>query len=389
MPHSFQQVDLQNTLLENNTKKKKKCRGNRRLQHFRRRYRARGMDNQTIEMLVLMNEQKTLLHQNNNNEEEVPALVDNEPMEYFSTVENSFNASTIQTSPPASISLQSMPMQYQWIPPPMSSPTSTFTTIQKPNKKKTKHSRLSVDQWKRSSLKLLPKYHKLPNFLFKCLLCKNVLSCYLYYIEQWLANLQVLQYFRQYAELMCDKYQLQIEQDYWTYVLDLAMPAMTWLSTIVKNIKQRNFINWDYPRTVENVLHRQKIIEKKLIQIDNDINAHRQLPPPPPPPLDEFYEQTRATRISTNDMTHILFKSLNILIQNDLNPFHTHFQQKMILLKFDVKDVHLVKSFYDLNPTQEQVHIFLFSIQHLCFSFWIFFFEILDMHYSKDLANKS
>ena len=34
--------------------RKKKCRGNRKLQHFRRRCRAKGMTDRAIEMLIII-----------------------------------------------------------------------------------------------------------------------------------------------------------------------------------------------------------------------------------------------------------------------------------------------------------------------------------------------
>ena len=142
---------------------------------------------------------------------------------------------------------------YQWISP----PTKNY-------KQKKKYSNLSCDHWKRSSSQLLPKYSQLSNYLFKNILSQNI-SCYNKNIEQCLTNPKIFQFIRQRGELMSVISQLKIEHDYWIYTLNLAIPAMKWLSTISKNLKQRNYINWNYPATVHNVLHRQKTIENKLI----------------------------------------------------------------------------------------------------------------------------
>ena len=80
---------------------------------------------------------------------------------------------------------------------------------------------------------------------------------------------------------------------------------MTWLSTIVKNLKQQNKTNWDYPRTMENVLHRQKIIQKKLLQTEKDLHAHLQQQRLP----EECCAQME-NKMSINDMTHAISQGL-------------------------------------------------------------------------------
>jgi hypothetical protein len=308
------------------TNKKKRCHGNRQLQRFKRKCRARGMNEKAIEMLSSIKKENTSGRQG----------VDNKPMEDPSITKNIHD---------------DVHINHQWIS--QAPPTRT-------PKKKTNHCSLSTDHWKRSSVKLIPKYKKLPNFLFKNLLTKYVL-CYRENIRQWLTNVQVLQFFRQRAEIICDMFQLKIEEDYWACVLDLGTPAMAWLSTIVKNLKHQNEINWDYPRTVENVLHRQKIIQKKLLQTEMDFHAHLQQQLP-----EECCEQIQ-NKTSINNMMYAISQGLITLIQNDLKEFHTNFEHKKILLKFDVDDVHLVKIFYELNPTEDQVCKLVFY-----FAFYIF-----------------
>ncbi|CAF2132898.1 unnamed protein product [Rotaria magnacalcarata] len=57
------------------------------------------------------------------------------------------------------------------------------------------------------------------------------------------------------------------------------------------------------------------------------------------------------------DSIGILSQAFAIILQNDLNPFHVHFEQKKLLLHFNIHDAYLVKSFYDLNPTEKQIHL--------------------------------
>ncbi|CAF1541542.1 unnamed protein product [Rotaria sordida] len=43
-------------------------------------------------------------------------------------------------------------------------------------------------------------------------------------------------------------------------------------------------------------------------------------------------------------------------MQNDLHHSNTNFEQKKILFTYNINDANLVKSFYDLNPIEEQVY---------------------------------
>jgi hypothetical protein len=246
--------------------------------------------------------------------------------------ENSLDTSTIQSP----LLLQSIPTEYQWISP----PTKTY-------KEKIKYCSLSTDRWNRSS-KLVPNYSKLPDYLFKNLLFKSIPCYHHHQIQQWLTNVEILRFIRQRAELMNVMSELNIEHDYWTYVLNLGMPAMVWLSTITRNLKHRNYINWDYPWTVDNVLHRQNIIENKLVKVENDLSVHLQQQ------SDLFCEQIQ-NKTSIDHVMTIVSKALVVMIHNGLHQLRTNFEHKKILLQFDVNDVHLVKSFYDLNPSEEQV----------------------------------
>jgi hypothetical protein len=62
IPISSEQLDLQYDLLNN---KIIKCHGNRPLQCFKRKCRAKGMNNQAMEMLMSIKKGNKLVHQNN------------------------------------------------------------------------------------------------------------------------------------------------------------------------------------------------------------------------------------------------------------------------------------------------------------------------------------
>ncbi|CAF5196845.1 unnamed protein product [Rotaria magnacalcarata] len=63
------------------------------------------------------------------------------------------------------------------------------------------------------------------------------------------------------------------------------------------------------------------------------------------------------SNIRVKHLIDIIFQAFAIILRNDLNPFHIHFEQKKLLLHFNIHDAYLVKSFYDLNPTEKQIHL--------------------------------
>jgi dihydroorotase len=50
-----------------------------------------------------------------------------------------------------------------------------------------------------------------------------------------------------------------------------------------------------------------------------------------------------------------LLDAIETFVHQGLQPVRTNFEQKKILLEIDRNEVQLVKSFYDSNPTSDQV----------------------------------
>ena len=62
-------------------------------------------------------------------------------------------------------------------------------------------------------------------------------------LEQYLSNGKLLSFTQKYAHLLCMKYQLEMEQDYWKHVIDELLPAIKWLSRMPKNVIKQYSIN--------------------------------------------------------------------------------------------------------------------------------------------------
>lgn len=238
---------------------------------------------------------------------------------------------------------------------------------------------MCTDHWKQI-VKLIPIYKNLSPDKFKHMLTKVIPSYYQNQIEHLLTNLTILEVIQQRAQLMCTVFQLKIEQYYWNYVSNLiSMPIVIWLSEVGKHFTKQNSINWDHTKTHLNVQRRQNIINEKLQQAENNLIFHLQQP--------YLYYDDRQDQTSMVHFINIISDALHILVDNNLYYLRINFEQKKILLNFDITDAYLVKSFYDLNLTEEQVSI--------CVLFYVFlnsaFFSvcILDFKCSKDLACSS
>jgi hypothetical protein len=228
--------------------------------------------------------------------------------------------------------------------------------------------------------KLIPNYKQLSPYQFKDLLVKVISPSDYHQIEKWFTNFTMLPFIKQRAELICVFFQLKIEQDYWNYIANLiTMPVVIWLSQLSKEVTQKSSINWDHTKTKINIKRRQQIIRNKLRHAECNIYIHLQQPYP-------FYSQMKNTT-SVDHLMNIIFNALLIVTKNSLYYFYLNFQQKKILLNFDIKDAYLVKSFYDLNPTEEQVYIHLFYT-HLHTSYCLLIY-ILGFNRSKDLETES
>ncbi|CAF2134704.1 unnamed protein product [Rotaria magnacalcarata] len=224
--------------------KKTKCHGNRKLQHFRRKCRARATAAKSTVMLPKMTEVK--IHPDHSDQRE--AEDDNMNVFSVSTSNNkvelplsNHNQNTRQihehneTSLMDNVNTNSILLT-------SSSPKQTYHLI--PNIKMnstTNKSSISTDKWK-TSRQLVPNYLKMSSRLFMDLLCMNLTS-HQNKIKHWLIHTKQLQCFRRHAELLNNILLLEIEQDYWETITDSARIELIWLSKMSKDTTRINSIN--------------------------------------------------------------------------------------------------------------------------------------------------
>ncbi|CAF0722744.1 unnamed protein product [Didymodactylos carnosus] len=122
------------------------------------------------------------------------------------------------------------------------------------------------------------------------------------------------------------------------------------LSKMPKALTRRTSINWEYPRTEKNIRKRQRTNLNQLKQAQDNLNAHLQS-------VKDLPYQQKQEEIT---MEHIeSLDAIETFVHQSLQPVLTNFEQKKILLEIDRNAVQLVKSFYDLSPSSDQIELAL------------------------------
>ena len=217
-------------------------------------------------------------------------------------------------------------------------------------------------------MQLIQNYNQMSPDTFTQLILKNIPTNYHDRIQECLTDIELLKYVQQLAYIWSHFFRIKIEEDYWNYVDNVNTSAITCLSEdISKGVIRQSSMNWD-PRTMETTIQcRKTSVQNKLKQMEYYLLKHM---------CEMSSKFDLKNKIHIKHSIDIIFKTFGIILQNDLNPMHVNFEQRKLLLYFTVRDAHLVKSFYDLNPTEKQVRIsFTPKSLVLCKIFFFFFYS--------------
>ncbi|CAF2156065.1 unnamed protein product [Rotaria magnacalcarata] len=218
--------------------KKKTSRGNRKLQRFRRKCRARGMNENSIVMSTNINEKETHPIDFDQREEQ-------NKMNLFSNSQSNHNQNVLQNHERNERSLM-VNVKTNSIRLTHSNPKQRYAKMNNTIKK----SPIPIDKWK-TSHQLKPNYLKMSNHCFMDLLYMNLNSDQKQ-IKNCLIRKKIMQSIRRHAHLVNNKLVFELEQDYWETVVNSAAVEIVWLSKTPKDITKINSINWAYPRTMKN-----------------------------------------------------------------------------------------------------------------------------------------
>ena len=156
----------------------------------------------------------------------------------------------------------------------------------------------------------------------------------------WLKNPKIFNFVKQLVHDAAVIHQSEMELNYWNAVLDAAGSTFALLLSESRGLTRKNYIHWDYPQTEQNIRHRQQLIQNRMNQYKAKLSV----------------QMEKQTGIGmTAESMEIIRQASNAMIEVHLRIFYAKLNEKLILLQYDMYDVQLVKSFYDMFPNEEQV----------------------------------
>ena len=200
------------------------------------------------------------------------------------------------------------------------------------------NSSLPMDHWKKSPF-FVPHYEKMGKSLFLESLANSVPQ-YRQDIVAWLSDSKIFKFVQQHVRHAALIYQHEIELKHWDTVACMVEPVLTLLKRECRQFIRQNYIHWDYPQTMQNIKHRQRLLRNRL-------NQSRTMP-------NQSMKSLSCIGLSKT-ATDVLHQAVNTMIQTDFPNYCNKLNQKLILLQYDMDDIKLVRSFYRMQPNHAQV----------------------------------
>ena len=182
----------------------------------------------------------------------------------------------------------------------------------------------------------------MPNQIFKEMLSKSLTGAEI--LVQSLDTPEKLQFVRTYAHLLNNVFYLKLEQNFWEHYNTVCMSESIWSSPKVKDmIKENNLYRFQFKTKTQLEKHRQLILSR-LQDAENNLNKHKQQP------FDRSIDMNKLSTIIT------------AFVRQGQHKMSAEFERKKLILQFDANDYRLVKAFYYLKPTANQVKITIYQI---------------------------
>ncbi|CAF3322194.1 unnamed protein product [Rotaria socialis] len=112
-----------------------------------------------------------------------------------------------------------------------------------------------------------------------------------------------------------------------------------------KDTTRINSINLAYPRTRENLNKRQTIIQNKLKKIQHQLMIH----------LKQESFIARPSISKSIDLLNLIDTAIREFVHQCQQRLRTMYGEQKLIFECDHNDLRLVKSLYNLNPTNEQL----------------------------------
>ena len=311
-----------NAIISEESKPKKKSRGNRKMQRYRRKLRNQGVKPDTIAKLI-----SEWVNVAPGTTEKVTEL-DTE------TTNTSANDTIVCSLVPIPIQHKEKILEKKKI----------IKQRKLVKKKKTTSSRyLSTRKMKASTnTKDSVDYNTIPDEIFLQMLSTDTngtqkLDCYLDGDEQ-------IKFIRQYTSLIDRICYLQLREFQWKYYHHIGMSQNIWTGRIAKHVAEKFSIVHTYGRS-------KGIIEQRLNQIEISLRQAQDA-------IQQFEEDT-IQKCTANGGFPTTMKELSSIVhrfvQEQQKPLQHEFYYKREILIFDTTDHQLFRIFFDRKPNKTHV----------------------------------
>ncbi|CAF2168445.1 unnamed protein product, partial [Rotaria magnacalcarata] len=316
-------------------KKKNKCRGNRKLQRYKAKLRKRGFNNEAITALI-NNYNQANQDQNVVQESTIPNI----NREHLVPIDNQRTNNQPETSDKGNIqenvrtTKRKRATKSNNITESLSQ-ISISNIVRKRPRSKTMDNIQEQQELNETTSDWKPKYLKLSDQIFKQMLSKSLSDADKF--VQLLDTSEKLKYVRTYAHLLNNVFYLKLEESFWEHYKQVCISESIWSSPMLKNIaKENNLFRFKFKTQVQLEKHYQ-LIQKRLRTTENNLNQYKQQP---------IHESIDINTLST---------IMTAFVRQGQHKLCAEFERKKLILQFDAIDHRLIKAFYNLNPTDDQI----------------------------------
>ena len=189
----------------------------------------------------------------------------------------------------------------------------------------------------------LPDYLKAPNVAFKQMLSTAMEGADK--IVQCLDTNEKVEFTRQYTYLIHRLFYVQLQQEQWDYYYHVGMTENIWNGRVLKKWAKDNSICYTYGRSSTFIEQRRKKIAQQLLQAENILKEFEEQP------LSKWISESGDPPLDLQLMSSVV----TAFVRKGQQKLRRQFEQNKQMLTLDSKDHHLVQSFYELKPNEQQV----------------------------------
>ncbi|CAF4123568.1 unnamed protein product, partial [Rotaria sordida] len=298
---------------EKHKQQKKKCRGDRKRQRYRAKLRKRGLNDEEIANL-----EHNYSNINHGQEIQLSTIpdVDIELLVPTDKQKDMPENENVQQTKSVKRKRETRPVGIT-----TSLSQMSISNLSKKRPRSTSMRRIteekSVEETQSNNK---PKYLKVPDQVFKDMLSKSLTDGNS--IVEALDTPEKLEF---------------VQHDFWQHYHTVCISEVIWSSPLTKDIaKENNLCRFKFKTKIQLEKH-TKIIGTRLQEAENNLNSHQQQP------INSSFDMNKLSTIIT------------AFVRQGQHKLSAEYERKKLILQCDANDHRLIKAFYNLNPTENQI----------------------------------